>query len=79
MPAEQQIRDRALRLWREAGEPEGRNAEFWRRAEQQLAREDLKGEGLKREGLKREGLKKEDLKREDLAARPDLPDADATG
>jgi hypothetical protein len=73
MPAEQQIRDRALRLWREAGEPEGRNAEFWRRAEQQLAREDLKGEGLKK------GLKREDLKRDDLAAPPDLPDADATG
>jgi hypothetical protein len=65
MPAEQQIRERALRLWREAGEPEGRNAEFWRRAEQELAREDLKGEDLKRK----------DLKRKDLAAPPNLPDA----
>jgi DUF2934 family protein len=41
MPKEQQIRERALRLWREAGKPEGRNEEFWRRAEQQLKREDL--------------------------------------
>jgi hypothetical protein len=41
MPKEQQIRERALRLWREAGEPEGRNEEFWRRAEQELKREDL--------------------------------------
>jgi hypothetical protein len=40
MPKEQQIRERARRL-REAGEPEGRNEEFWRRAEQELNREDL--------------------------------------
>ena len=41
MPKEQQIRERARRLWREAGEPDGRNEEFWRRAEQELKREDL--------------------------------------
>jgi Protein of unknown function (DUF2934) len=41
MPKEQQIRERALRLWREAGEPQGRNEEFLRRAEQELKREDL--------------------------------------
>ena len=41
MPKEQQIRERARRLWREAGKPEGRNEEFWRRAEQELKREDL--------------------------------------
>jgi hypothetical protein len=41
MPKEQQIRERARRLWREAGEPEGRNEEFRRRAEQELKREDL--------------------------------------
>ena len=41
MPKEQQIRERALRLWREAGKPEGRNEEFWRRAERELKREDL--------------------------------------
>ena len=41
MPKEQQIRERALRIWREAGEPEGRNEEFWRRAEQELKREKI--------------------------------------
>ena len=41
MPKEQQIRERALRLWREAGKPKGRNEEFLRRAEQELKREDL--------------------------------------
>ena len=29
---EQRIRDRAYGLWQEAGSPEGRDEEFWRRA-----------------------------------------------
>ena len=30
---EERIREEAHRLWREAGEPEGRDEEFWRAAE----------------------------------------------
>lgn len=33
---EQQIRERAHRLWEEAGRPEGRDEEFWERAEQEI-------------------------------------------
>jgi Protein of unknown function (DUF2934) len=41
MLTDQKIRERAHRLWREAGEPCGRGKEFWRRAREQLSREDL--------------------------------------
>ena len=37
---EQQIRERAHRLWEEAGCPEGRDNEFWERAERALDEED---------------------------------------
>lgn len=36
---EQQIRERAHRLWEEAGRPEGRDDEFWREAERALDEE----------------------------------------
>jgi hypothetical protein len=36
---EQQVRERAHRLWEEAGRPEGRDAEFWERAEREIAGE----------------------------------------
>jgi len=39
-PTEQEIRERAHRLWEQAGKPEGREDEFWRAAEQQLRNED---------------------------------------
>ena len=39
-PTEQEIRDRAHRLWEQAGKPEGREDEFWRAAEQELRNED---------------------------------------
>lgn len=32
---EEQIRDRAYRIWQEEGEPEGREQEHWARAEQE--------------------------------------------
>jgi hypothetical protein len=35
-PDEEDIRTRAYDLWRQAGEPEDRNEEFWRLAEQEL-------------------------------------------
>jgi Protein of unknown function (DUF2934). len=38
--AQDRIRDRAYRLWDEAGQPEGREDEFWYRAERELAEED---------------------------------------
>ena len=41
MLTDEKIRERAHRLWREAGEPCGRGKEFWRRAEEELSREDL--------------------------------------
>jgi hypothetical protein len=34
--AEQTIRERAHRLWEEAGCPEGRDAEFWERAQREI-------------------------------------------
>src|SRR5689334_19299169 len=37
---EQAIRERAYRLWEEAGRPEGRDAEFWARAVQLAATPD---------------------------------------
>lgn len=39
-PTEQDIRERAHRLWEQAGKPEGREEEFWRAAEQELRNED---------------------------------------
>ena len=41
MLTDEKVRERAHRLWREAGEPCGRAKEFWRRAREQLSREDL--------------------------------------
>ncbi len=39
-PTEQDIRERAHRLWEQAGRPEGRDDEFWNAAEQELRNED---------------------------------------
>ncbi len=39
-PDEEDIRTRAYDLWRKAGEPEGRDEEFWHLAEQELRNED---------------------------------------
>lgn len=39
-PTEQEIRERAHRLWEQAGKPEGRDEEFWQAAEQELRNED---------------------------------------
>lgn len=41
MLTDEKVRERAHRLWREAGEPQGRSNEFWRRAKEELKREDL--------------------------------------
>ena len=35
-PTEEQIRNRAHQLWELAGQPEGRDDEFWREAECEL-------------------------------------------
>lgn len=42
--SEEQIRDRARALWGEAGQPEGRDMEFWLLAEQQLAEQAARDE-----------------------------------
>ena len=39
-PTEQDIAARAYRLWEAAGEPEGKDEEFWRVAERELLCED---------------------------------------
>ena len=39
-PTEQDIRERAHRLWEQAGRPEGRDDEFWHAAEQELRNQD---------------------------------------
>jgi Protein of unknown function (DUF2934) len=39
-PDEEDIRTRAYDLWRQAGEPGGRDEEFWHLAEQELRNED---------------------------------------
>ena len=39
-PDEEDIRTRAYDLWKQAGEPEDRDEEFWLLAEQQLRNED---------------------------------------
>jgi hypothetical protein len=37
---QQKVRDRAFQLWDRAGQPEGRDHEFWFDAERELAEED---------------------------------------
>lgn len=37
---QEKIRDRAYQLWDRAGQPEGRDQEFWFDAERELAEED---------------------------------------
>jgi len=39
-PREHRVRDRSYKLWNEAGQPKGRDEEFWRQAEDQIAAED---------------------------------------
>ena len=39
-PDDEDIRTRAYDLWRQAGEPENRDEEFWRLAEQELRNSD---------------------------------------
>lgn len=41
---EDQIKDRAYQLWDEAGQPEGREQEFWYQAERELAERELSGD-----------------------------------
>jgi hypothetical protein len=36
---ERQVRERAEKLWQEAGRPEGRDEEFWHQAEAEIAAE----------------------------------------
>lgn len=38
-PTEERVRERAKRLWIEAGQPERRDEEFWHQAEQEIAAE----------------------------------------
>ena len=40
---ERRIRDRAERLWRDAGEPEGQDQRFWLAAEAEIDAEDSAG------------------------------------
>jgi hypothetical protein len=40
---EARIRERAYRLWEEDGRPEGRDAEFWERAEELIGMEENAG------------------------------------
>ena len=35
-PTEEQIRNRALDLWEQAGKPEDKDEEFWQQAEKEL-------------------------------------------
>lgn len=37
---QEKIRDRAFQLWDRAGQPEGREQEFWYQAEREMAEED---------------------------------------
>ena len=39
-PSKQEIDARAYQLWEQAGRPDGREAEFWQLAEQELRNED---------------------------------------
>lgn len=38
-PREERVRARAERLWNEAGQPAGRDEEFWHQAEREIAQE----------------------------------------
>lgn len=38
--ADDKIRDRAYQLWDEAGQPEGREQDFWYQAERELSTDD---------------------------------------
>jgi predicted subunit of tRNA(5-methylaminomethyl-2-thiouridylate) methyltransferase len=38
---EQKILERAYQLWEEAGRPEGRDEEFWRKAQDEIAAENI--------------------------------------
>ena len=38
-PKEERVRARAGRLWNEAGQPAGRDEEFWHRAEREITQE----------------------------------------
>jgi hypothetical protein len=39
-PTDEQIRERAYRIWEKFGKPEGRDEDFWHLAEQELLNED---------------------------------------
>ncbi|SFV27369.1 Protein of unknown function [Devosia crocina] len=39
-PEDEMIRERAYQLWIDAGQPDGREQEFWYQAERELAEED---------------------------------------
>jgi len=39
-PREHRVRDRSYKLWNEAGQPKGRDEEFWRQAEVEIEAED---------------------------------------
>ena len=39
VPQEKDIRDRAYALWESSGSPEGRDQEYWYRAERELSEE----------------------------------------
>ena len=41
---QQAIRERAHKLWEQAGKPEGKESEFWLEAERQLAEERIRHE-----------------------------------
>ena len=49
--SDDQIRDRARALWDEAGQPEGRDMEFWLTAERQLLLEEAAREELETEPM----------------------------
>jgi hypothetical protein len=38
-PREEQILNRAYKIWEDNGKPEGREEEFWQRAQEELRRE----------------------------------------
>lgn len=44
MPTEEEIRERAHRLWLDGGKPDGQEEHFWLEAERQLKQETIKHE-----------------------------------
>jgi hypothetical protein len=46
---ERRIRERAKRLWQEAGQPEGQDERFWLQAEQEVDAEDRSAGAVRRE------------------------------